>query len=35
VRDLVFLLLLVGFFATAVLFVRACVLVLGRQEREP
>jgi hypothetical protein len=40
VRDIVFLALVVGFFASAVLFVRACELILGRgallePEREP
>jgi hypothetical protein len=29
VRDLVFVLLAVGFFALAVLFVRACALIVG------
>jgi hypothetical protein len=31
VRDLVFLTLVVGFFAIAVIFVRACELVLGQR----
>jgi hypothetical protein len=40
VHDIVFLVLVVGFFASAVLLVRACELILGRgalleQEREP
>ena len=30
-RDFLFLVLVLGFFAIAVLFVRACALVLGRQ----
>jgi hypothetical protein len=31
VPDLVFLLVVVGFFAVAVLFVRACELIVGRR----
>jgi hypothetical protein len=32
VRDLVFVLLVLAFFATAVLFVRACELVVGGRQ---
>jgi hypothetical protein len=31
VRDLVFVLAVLGFFAAAVLFVRACELIVGRE----